>query len=71
MESFFSTFKHKLDLDDDPQILLSSQQLQSRLAFWIDGYYNLERRHSTNGYLSPINYEQQYVTARTLTTVRP
>jgi transposase InsO family protein len=71
VESFFSTLKHELGLDDDAEALLSSQQLQSRLAFWIDGYYNRERRHSTIGYLSPIDYEQQFVTARTLLTARP
>jgi putative transposase len=47
VESFFSTLKNELDLDDDAETLLSSQQLQSRLAFWVDGYYNRERRHST------------------------
>jgi transposase InsO family protein len=41
------------------------------LAFWIDGYYNRERRHSTIGYLSPIDYEQQFINARTLKSVRP
>jgi len=71
VESFYSTLKHELDLDDDTEVLLSSQQLQSRLAFWIAGYYNRERRHSTIGYLSPIDYEQQYIAARTLTTARP
>jgi len=71
VESFFSTLKHELDLDDDTEVLWSSQQLQSRLAFWIDGYYNRERRHSRIGYLSPIDYEQQYIAARTLTTARP
>lgn len=71
VESFFSTLKHELDLDDDAEALFSTQQLQSRLAFWIDGDYNRERRHSTIGYLSPIDYEQQYIAARTLTTARP
>jgi len=71
VESFFSTLKHELDLDDDAETLLSSQQLQSRLAFWIDGYYNRERRHSTIGYLSPIAYEQQFASTRTLKSVRP
>ncbi len=33
VESFFSTIKHELDLDDTAEALLSSQQLQSRLAF--------------------------------------
>ena len=68
-ESFFSTLKHELDLDDDAKALNTSQQLQRKLAFWIDVYYNRERRHSTIGYLSPINYEQQFIAASTLTTV--
>jgi hypothetical protein len=47
VESFFSTIKHELGLDDDAKTLLSPQQLIRELAFWIDGYYNRERRHST------------------------
>ena len=47
VESLFSTLKHELDLDDDAEIRISPQQLQRDLAFWIDGYYNRERRHST------------------------
>jgi transposase InsO family protein len=41
------------------------------LAFWIDGYYNRERRHSTIGYLSPIDYEQTFIATLTLTTAMP
>jgi putative transposase len=71
VESFFSTLKHELDLDDDAGILNSPQQLIREMAFWIDGYYNRERRHSTIGYLSPIDYEQQFINTRTLTRVEP
>ena len=71
VESFFSTLKHELGLDDDAEILNSPQQLIRQMAFWIDGYYNRERRHSTIGYLSPINYEQQFIAASTLKTVEP
>ena len=71
VESFFSTLKHELDLDDDAKTLKSPQQLIRQLAFWIDGYYNRERRHSTIGYLSPIDYEQQFIATRTLTPARP
>ena len=70
-ESFFSTLKHELDLDDNAKALNTPQQLRRQLAFWIDGYYNRERRHSTIGYVSPINYEQQFISAFTLTTVEP
>ena len=71
VESFFSTLKHELGLDNDAEILNSPQQLIRHLAFWIDGYYNRERRHSTIGYISPIDYEQQFINTRTLSTVKP
>jgi len=71
VESFFSTLKHELDLDDDAEILNSPQQLISTWPSWIDGYYNRERRHSTIGYLSPIDYEQQFINTRTLSPVKP
>jgi transposase InsO family protein len=69
VESFFSTHKTELDLDDNREALISPQQLQLDLAFWIKGYSNRERRHSSIGYLSPIVYEQQSIAARTLTPV--
>ncbi len=71
VESFFSTLKLELDLDNDRAVLKSPQQLQRNLAFWIEGYYNRERRHSTNGYLSAIDYEQRSTAARTLTPAEP
>ena len=39
--------------------MISPQQLQRDLAFWIESYYNREMRHSSIAYLSPIDYEQQ------------
>ena len=66
-ESFFSTLKLELDLDDNRKELIAPQQLQRDLAVWIEGYYNRERRHSTIGYLSPIVYEQQFVSTPKLT----
>ncbi|MBM5819208.1 MAG: IS3 family transposase [Cyanobacteria bacterium K_DeepCast_150m_m2_101] len=71
VESFFSTLKHELELDDTADAVNSPRQLIRQLAFWIDGYYNRERRHSTIGYLSPIDYEQQFINTRTLTPVEP
>jgi putative transposase len=71
VESFFSTLKHELDLDDDAETLKNPQKLIRQLAFWIDGYYNRERRHSTIGYLSPIDYEQQFINTRKLSPVKP
>ena len=71
VESFFSTLKLELDLDDERDVLISPQQLQRDLAFWIEGYYNRERRHSTIGYMSPIAYEQAFLAARTLAPANP
>ena len=70
VESFFSTLKLELDLDDDRKKRISPRELQRDLASWIEGYYNRERRHSTIGYLSPIVYEQQFNTALTLTSAK-
>jgi transposase InsO family protein len=71
VESFFSTLKLELDLDDNRETLISPQRLQRDLAFWIEGYYNRERRHSTIGYISPIDYEQRFIAASTLNPVNP
>ena len=70
-ESFFSTLKHELGVANAAQALLSPQQLLRQLAFWIEGYFNRERRHSTIGYLSPIDYEQQFISTRILSSVMP
>ena len=34
-------------------------ELQRETAYWIEGYYNRERRHSSINYLSPIEYEER------------
>lgn len=60
-----------MDLDNNRDTLISPQQLQRDLAFWIDSYYNHEGRHSSIGYLSPIDYEKQFNATRTLTLVNP
>jgi len=56
VESYFSTLKHELGLDDDIAVLNSRQQLIKHLALWIECYYNREPRLSTIGYLNPIHY---------------
>ena len=55
MESFFSTYKLENDLDDNSKILLNPWELQRETAYWIEGYYNRERRHSSINYLSPFS----------------
>jgi transposase InsO family protein len=70
VESFFSTLKFELELDNDAKTLFNPAQIQRSLAFCIEGYYNRERRHSTIGFLSPINYEQCLGTATTIIPVK-
>jgi hypothetical protein len=53
----------RLSTDDEPQ------QLQRDLAYWIEGSDNRERRYSTIGYLRPIDDEQRFIAAPTLTPV--
>ena len=59
-ESFFHTLKTEL-------INHKSYQTRSaaRLALfeYIEVFYNRQRRHSANGYLSPVNYELQQIVA--------
>ena len=67
-----STFTYLLFDPDTREALIIDpvqEQLQRDLAFWIEGYYNRERRHSTIGYMSPIDYEKACIAARTLTPV--
>jgi transposase InsO family protein len=71
VETFFTNLKLELDLDDDRQELISTQQLPRDLALWIEGCYSRERRLSTIGYLSLIDYEQQFIAARLLTPLNP
>ena len=71
VESFFSTLKLELELDDNREGLISPQQLQRNLGFWIEGYYNRERHHSTIGYISSIDCEQRFIATSTLTLVNP
>ena len=40
-------------------LLRTPEELLKDLAFWIDGYYNPERRHSSIGYYSPIAFENR------------
>ena len=67
VESFFSTLKLELVLDGNREERISPRQLQRDLAFWIEVYYNRDRRHSTIGYMSLIDCEHACIATRTLT----
>ncbi|MCT0208308.1 hypothetical protein [Synechococcus sp. CS-1332] len=70
-DSFFSTLKLKVDLDDDREVLISPQQLQPDMAFWIERYNRRGHSHSMINYFSPIGYEQPFITALTTFCTNP
>lgn len=53
-ESFFATVKKEL-VHTRPWVNLST--LRKHLFSWIEEYYNRQRRHSTLGYLTPVEWE--------------
>ena len=56
-ESLFSRFKAELL---DGGIFRGLDDAYYRTFEYIEGYYNTIRRHSSIGYLSPANYEQEF-----------
>lgn len=56
-ESFFSTHKSDLSLDDPG---LTPELARAPVSDYIDHFYNPQRRHSTLDYSSPIEYELKY-----------
>lgn len=55
-ESFFSRFKAELIEDG---VFEDINQARSEIFSYIEGYYNLRRLHSSLGYKSPIEFEQE------------
>jgi putative transposase len=55
-ETFFATLKKELV---NRRTWPSRLELQSAVFEYIEAFYNRQRRHSTLGMLSPVNYEQQ------------
>lgn len=52
MERFFGTLKREC-----PMHFETRQQARSAIFDYIEGFYNRVRRHSTLGYLSPVDFE--------------
>lgn len=63
-ESFFSTLEHELLSRRD---FATKTEARREIATWIDQFYNPRRRHSTNGTMSPIAYENAAPATATVT----
>jgi transposase InsO family protein len=57
MESFFGTLKSELV---HHRVYETRDDARPDLFFYIEGFYNRRRRHSSLDYLSPLAYEQLY-----------
>jgi putative transposase len=55
VESFFATMKR--EISPAPRFLTRSHA-RATVAEWIEVFYNCRRRHSTLGYLSPVEFER-------------
>jgi putative transposase len=58
MESFFSTLKLELDLN---KAIGTRDFTQGTVFSWMEGWYNRERRHSSLGYVSPVKFEENFL----------
>lgn len=56
-ESFFHSLTTQLTHHCKFQ---SVQEAEQALFSYIEGYYNRRRKHSTNGYKSPANFEMEW-----------
>ena len=55
-ESFFATLEHELIADHD---WATRTDARRDIFAFIEQWYNRERQHSSLGYVSPVQYEQQ------------
>lgn len=58
MESFFGTAKDELDIGHG-RVFASTEDARTVIGEYIETFYNRERRHSSNGYLSPVDREAE------------
>ena len=59
VESFFATLKRELDC----KVFRTRDEARLAVFEYIEGWYNPHRLHSTLGYKSPIEFEQQALTS--------
>ena len=57
VESFFATLKTELFSTGHP--FWTRQEARTAIFEYVEGFYNRARRHSTLGYLSPVEFEQR------------
>jgi putative transposase len=57
VESFFATLKTELFAKGHP--FSTRQEARTAIFEYVEGFYNRARRHSTLGYLSPVEFEQR------------
>ena len=48
------------DEEIDGRAYSNMEELEQNIENFIEGFYNLRRRHSSIGYLSPIDYERRH-----------
>lgn len=60
MESFFGTLQRELL---DRRQWATRKELASAIFEWIEAWYNPRRRHTSNGNLSPVDYERLFTAA--------
>ena len=60
-ESFFATLKKELV---HRQAWPTRRELASEVFEYVEAFYNRQRRHSTLGYLSPLEYENSTLSDR-------
>ncbi len=56
-ESFFATLKKQTV---HGEYFPTHEQATKVIFEYIEAYYNRTRRHSTNGWISPVNFERLY-----------
>jgi len=54
MESFFHTLKVELIHDENYK---TREEAKTSIVEYVECYYNRKRRHSTIGYITPIEFE--------------
>src|SRR5262245_40732044 len=57
VESFFATLKTELCVTEEWNS--TRQAARTAIFEYVEGFYNRARRHSTLGYLSPVEFEQR------------